>query len=277
MPKRGRHRRGGRTTPKGTRPFEPRRGPAPRSHEAGADDDLMVRVRVALADEHPLGLLALVSSMLATLGPRAADPFERDVDAHVTWDELQASFLDVDRVETSALLAVAAEMRGDEVARRRIARELAARDDELPRWVDALGGVKVERVMAMTDVLGDGDEVLLGARLPDGDALTAAVYIDHNLGTVAKDGFVIPDAVERVVAVMDAHRQAEITWIEIDPADARARITEAIDVGAMTYPPYETDTWPACRALVEWLVRTPGGRARLRATRVERRGARRPG
>jgi hypothetical protein len=32
-------------------------------------------------------------------------------------------------------------------------------------------------------VLGDGESVLLGARLPDHE-LTAVIYIDHNLGTV---------------------------------------------------------------------------------------------
>src|SRR5262249_8946205 len=39
---------------------------------------------------------------------------------------------------------------------------------------------------------------------------------------------------------------------DIDPADARARISAAIETGAMTFPPFETDTWPACRPLVEW-------------------------
>lgn len=41
---------------------------------------------------------------------------------------------------------------------------------------------------------------------------------------------------------------------ELSLADARARIVESITSGAMTFPPYETDTWPACRPLVEWIV-----------------------
>jgi hypothetical protein len=47
---------------------------------------------------------------------------------------------------------------------------------------------------------------------------------------------------------------------------ARAEVTRAIDWGARTFPQPETDTWPAARPLVEWLVRMlpPGGSARER-------------
>jgi hypothetical protein len=83
------------------------------------------------------------------------------------------------------------------------------------------------------------------------------VYIDHNLGTLVKDAFVVEEPLEALHA-----RFAELTvdepdatFVELDLADARARITEAIELGAITYPPLETDTWPACRPLVEWVVR----------------------
>ena len=46
----------------------------------------------------------------------------------------------------------------------------------------------------------------------------------------------------------------DVAFTDLDPADARARITEAIELGAITVPPLETDTWPACRPLVEWMV-----------------------
>ena len=41
---------------------------------------------------------------------------------------------------------------------------------------------------------------------------------------------------------------------ELAPADARVRITEAIEHGALIYPPYESDSWPASRPLVEWMT-----------------------
>ena len=43
----------------------------------------------------------------------------------------------------------------------------------------------------MSHVLGDGDNIMLGARLPGGHELTCVIYIDHNLGTLVKDAFVV--------------------------------------------------------------------------------------
>src|SRR3954451_9560177 len=53
----------------------------------------------------------------------------------------------------------------------------------------------------------------------------------------------------------------DTTLTALQPADARARITGAVELAAITFPPLETDTWPACRPLVEWAVGLlpPGG------------------
>lgn len=42
---------------------------------------------------------------------------------------------------------------------------------------------------------------------------------------------------------------------DLDLADARVRITDAIERAAMTIPAFETDTWPVCRPIVEWVTR----------------------
>ena len=44
-------------------------------------------------------------------------------------------------------------------------------------------------------------------------------------------------------------------WDDISLADARAWVDAAIELAAITFPPLETETWPACRALVEWITR----------------------
>jgi hypothetical protein len=38
-------------------------------------------------------------------------------------------------------------------------------------------------------------------------------------------------------------------------AEARARISQAIENGARLFPPLETETWPASRPLAKWLLR----------------------
>ena len=38
-------------------------------------------------------------------------------------------------------------------------------------------------------------------------------------------------------------------------ADARTWVDDAVKRGAITFPPFETEDWPGCRALVEWVIR----------------------
>lgn len=224
----------------------------------------------ALADEHPLSLLALASTVLAIVDPRNRDPFERpgEDSSPLEWDELMGTLLDVEQPETTALLTAFAAMTADEVAAARIRRELSTRDDALPPWLAGLGDVEAYRAVAMVHVLGDGDNVMLGVRFPPGHELAVVVYIDHNLGTVVKDAFVVPGSLAELVELMreTSDDDPDTVWDDLDPADARARITEAIETGAMTVPRFETDTWPSCRPLVEWVTRLlpAGGRGYVR-------------
>lgn len=263
----GRHRQGGRVTPKGTHPRGFRAPhPDPGVGWAEPEPDLMGDVRRALADPHPLGLLALVSTLLAAIDPQRIDSFDRGQDHETKTpprEELLGSFIDVDRVETSALLAAIAAMTTDEVERRRLRRVLDDRTDALPRWLARLGDVVPYRAVEMSHVLGDGDNVMVGVRLPTGEELSAVVYIDHNLGTLVKDAFVVPEPISDVIAFMRSKNDdPDTTWADLDLADAGARITAAIERGAITFPPLETDTWPAARPLLEWVCRPlpEGGR-----------------
>ena len=166
-------------------------------------------------------------------------------------------FLDVDQLETTAMLAVIAELAGDDdVLAARIRRGLAERSDRLPDWLARLGEAEVYAAQEMVHVLGDGDNVHLAVRFAGGAELTAVVYIDHNVGTLVKDAFVVPQSMAELEALMRTKvDDPDTAWRALDLADARVRITEAIERAAMTVPPFESDTWPACRPIVEWLAR----------------------
>ena len=224
----------------------------------------------ALTDDHPLSLLAQASTLLAVVDPRNRDPFERPGEGppRLDWDVFLATLFEVERRETTALLTAFVEMTPDELAAARIRRELATRDDLLPSWLVGLSDVEAYRAVEMVHVLGDGDNVMLGVRFPAGHELTVVVYIDHNLGTVVKDAFVVPGSVAELIDFMreKSDDDPDTVWDDLDAADARARITEGIEAGAMTVPRFETDTWPACRPLVEWIARLlpSGGRGYVR-------------
>ena len=216
----------------------------------------MRSIRRALHSGEPLDLLAEVSSLLAVVDPREYGFGRREGEPPYSLRELVDMFLDVDRVETSALLTVVAELSGDDVLAARIRRELAGRGDRLPEWLARLGQAEVFRVREMVHVLGDGDNVNIAVRFAGGAELTAVVYIDHNMGTLVKDAFVVPESLAGLEALMRAKADdPDTVWRDLDPADARVRVTEAIERAAMTVPPFETDTWPASRPIVEWLTR----------------------
>ena len=220
--------------------------------------DLLTDVRKRLACGGPLDFLAYASTLIAAVDPRGQDLFDRehaDRPDRAKLPTLIESFAEVVLPETTALLAALAELCPDELSRTRARRALASRPHPMPDWLPRLGQASVYRAVESTHVLGDGDNVLLGARLP-GHELTAVIYIDHNLGTVVKDAFPVPGPISEVIErVREAADDPDVTVRDIGLADARARVDDAMKVGAMMFPPFETDTWPASRPLTEWLLR----------------------
>ena len=266
MAKRGRRsHKGGRQTSQHRRQARPgpsrRRGPP----------DLLSDVAKRLAAGEPLDVLEYVSALLAAVDPRGKNPFERERVGRpegATLPTLVESFTEIVLPETTTLLAAIAELGPDELTRARARRALATRPHPLPDWLARLGESSVYRAVESTHVLGDGESVLLGARLP-GHELTAVIYIDHNLGTVVKDAFLVPGSIGEVIERMrEAADDPDVKLGDIGLADARARVAEAIEVGALMFPPFETETWPASRPLTEWLVRLlpEGGTGYVRPT-----------
>ena len=247
---------------------KPRRPPRPRHRTARApapppgpppdEPDLLTDVADMLDEPHPWRLLGFASSLLEAVGPQRGDPFgASDADPEApSLEQLADSFVDVDLRETTALLAVLAELVPDQVLARRLRREVARRRHPLPKWLTDLAPLRIEGAAETTHVLGDGDNVMIEARTRAGDALTAIVYIDHNLGTVAKDAFVVPSALDELRAdFLDAaDHDPDVRAADLDPADARARIDEAVALWAISFPPLESETWPACRPLLTWMV-----------------------
>lgn len=243
------------------RPRRAQGGPGPRPEDD--EPDLLAHVGDALRAEHPIELLAQVSGLLNAVDPRSGNPLEHDPAPVPTLEELLPTFFGVSAVETSALLAGIAGMSPDEMLRRRVRREVGERGHALPGWLQELAATTATpRVVEVVHVLGDGDNVLVGARLPDGRHLTAVVYIDHNAGTVVKDAFVVPAPVDELVEqLLEVADDPDTQARDIAAADARARIAEAVEHGARVVPPFESDTWPSCRPLVEWMAALlpPGG------------------
>ena len=232
-----------------------------RSASSG-EPPLLREVRERLGTGEPLDLLAEVSSLLAVVDPRRRSPIERsfgrEQDGAPTPAELLSTFIDVDRPETTALLAVIAQLGPDEQIRERARRAAAGRRHVLPLWLRELDRAHAYGCAEVADELGDGEDVLVGVRLSGGHELTSLLYIDHNLGSVAKDGFVVGRPLAELAGMVAAATDESGPFAsqrELDPADARARMQESIEHGALMFPPFESETWPVARPLIEWMMR----------------------
>jgi hypothetical protein len=234
----------------------PTRGHHPDSHpSADPEAQPLIRgIRSALRAPSPLDLLVTISGLMEAADPRSVNPFERSEKHHVTLDELVTTFADVDLRETSAALAVIATLSGDELLRARCRRALAARRQPLPDWLHRLDEVRVARVVQMSHVLGDGDDYFLDVRIP-GHATTVVVYVDHNMGTVVKDAFPADRPVEEVLDYAHESAEPDTSFTDLNLADARRRMSDAIAHGASVWMPLTSESWPQLRPLVEWLLR----------------------
>ena len=66
----------------------------------------------------------------------------------------------------------------------------------------------------------------------------------------------VPEGLDGLVDQMrKVNDDPDTEWRALDLADARAWLVEGIDSGARTLPRFESDTWPPCRPLVEWITR----------------------
>jgi hypothetical protein len=221
--------------------------------ETPEETPLIDEVRQALDGGRPMDLLDLVSLLM--LATSAQQPVLRPQPEGPGLDELATAFIGVQVPETTALLTVLGELIiDDDVLRARCRHEVDVRKDSLPRWLVGLADTTVHRVVRMSHVLGDGDELLLGVRLADGQEMTCAVHIDYLVMSAVKDAFFVPESVDAVVSVAKAsNADPDASFVDVGLVEARAELQLALE-RYFSFPLEVSDTWPACRALVRWLT-----------------------
>jgi len=240
-------------------------GPGTRPSPDG-EPDLLDHVRELLRAGDQVGVLMLASTLVSALEQGPTLPFKgAQADDGLSLADLVDSFIDVRAHEMTAMLAALAALVTDDVLRQHIRRELDRRGGPLPAGLDLLEPLSVDRTAVATHVLGHVDTLVVGVLTAGGQPLTIVVTVDHELGTLVADGFAYPGPAKAAITRLPGD-DPDVAVAKIAPADVRARIVEAIETGRITYPPVETDTWPECRPLVEWVLRAlpEGGSGYLR-------------
>lgn len=234
-----------------------------REHASGPDETpLLDEMREVLDGGHPLPVLGFVSVLILGTTPQ---PLQGPQDKPPTIGELVAAVENVESRETTALLAVLGEMLiDDDELRARCRRTVAARTDQLPRWLIDLRHTTIHRAVRMTTERGDGDgdELILGVRFADGQEMAGAAHTDLRSTPTIYDAFFVPGSIEAVLDVARANNtDPDTTFADVDLADARAALQQPLDQPLIATPRQDSDTWPASRALLRWLIRSMPSRA----------------
>jgi hypothetical protein len=216
-----------------------------RDEKSSVDTTFRDALRRALG-RHPLGLISIAGMMIHVARPDSLTSPDADY-----LDRILTDLIDARNRETTALLAVIAELLVDDPEPQlRCRREVAGRGEHLPRWIGNLSQVEVYRAVRRTHVFGDVDELVFGMRIGGGHELTVAVMIDHNLSSTVVDAGVVTDPIDMALARV-AETSTDTSVFEMTLNDARTWIEEALDKPRLVP---KTETWPLYRPLVQWLV-----------------------
>ncbi|HET6825747.1 MAG TPA: hypothetical protein VFH64_07465 [Amnibacterium sp.] len=234
-------------------PVSRRRPPNRRRHTSSpqpsgrrAEPEFEQVLEQLLADPTPLAFLEHASGVAEVL----ADPTEG------TRDPVQ--FLRViEHADSPAVRALAATL--SVLAPQLVDRPIRAFS---PRWLARIADTRATRAIAMTDVGGDSDQIVVEVRLADGSLFTCFALVDHDLGTAIADAFPLPADLDAVLERWNELVEPGVTVGELALPDAGARLREALENTAMLFDPPTSDTWPQSRPLLQWIVRLlPGGGA----------------
>ena len=125
-----------------------------------------------------------------------------------------------------------------------------------------VGDAEITAAAVMREgIFDDGFTMFLEARHPTGESHAVGVYIDNNLGVMAKD-ILLADSIDRVAEIMRAnpHDDGELRLEQIDMAVAAAEIRAAMELTEMTLAPPVSDDYGGLRALAMLRAdEAPGG------------------
>jgi hypothetical protein len=197
-------------------------------------------------------LLSLASELVERIDPLFEPPSAEA-------SGLLPMLLETDSPETTAVLTLMADLLDDRDRVAEVRRTLRERNHPVPPHVTGFSPIEITGVACMTDhVYRDGDDILVGFRTAAGEELILFVLVDHNLGSVVKDVSLGPGPLDtRLPRLQERAAEADpdLVWVDLHPADARARLESAVEMSLNLEHAIETGTWPGLRPLLEFVRR----------------------
>lgn len=172
-------------------------------------------------------------------------------------DYLLERFLSEPAPGIATFVALLAELLDDAELKLRYRHAVAEHQELLPQWALELPNANAYRAVRITHVLGDIDQLMIAARLVDGQEATFLVLIDHLRNSEIKDAMLSSESIDTALKVFSEADDPDCTVVDISLADARAWIEDGL---RSDFVLHDTATWPDCRPLLKWLThRLPAG------------------
>lgn len=216
--------------------------------QAAAAPALEEEVAAALESGHPIDIVMLASALIAGLDPDLRAP-EEDLPSPSGFVRM---FLESRDPRLHALAWTVSRLLPDAALRDEV--DGVLRQGTVPGWLAPLDRPQVTEAWQTTDPLRDSTDVVVAVRVGDAD-LTAIALVDLNADGALKDGFVVPAPLAAVQEALSASGETGMEAGPLEPADAAAWLVEGIGVGRAIEPPFESDSWPQARPLLEWVAR----------------------
>ena len=227
----------------------------PDDHEA---PDLVVLLRESLDEPDPLDLLSVASRLISTLDPTPSPFSPRSKHNRDGWSDdfarLLHTLITMPSEETDSLLVAFAEILDDPVLRAIVQNEVKPRLQVMPPWLAELARLRVTRAVLLQHIMGGEESIALEATGPRGGFMMV-VDIERLGNPFVEDAYLTPETIDGLVERLTRVTPEDLVIKPLELRDARARIEDGIEITDLLVPPVRTDTWPACRPLLEWALR----------------------
>lgn len=133
-------------------------------------------------------------------------------------------------------------------------RRLIERRTRVPKWMGHLGDTKAIRAVRVGPVTRELQTVMIEVKA-SGGPLTVVVEVLYSGTAMINDAYVSPGPLTDLVVSVESNEGDSFAVERITLADARAEVEEDLKYTGMYLDAPETDTWPDCKPLLQWILR----------------------
>lgn len=219
-------------------------------------------VREIFTSGDPLVALTTASA-IASFTEATPDPFSNS-DSEPSITEVAEMLFQEDTPQTDWLLVVWEQMLPQSPLTELRHKQLLRRLQEPPQWLRQIDQVRPVSAASFGSYTGEFELVAIEFACPWGP-LTLVVGIAYSGIALIEDGYAFPGSIKEIIHHAGLQDDPAGAITEISLADAKAIVDEAADWHGRYIDAPETDTWPACKPLLLWGLRTmpDGGRGHV--------------